>query len=112
MLVTFVSNVILMSSVTNVNKYQYIARPISSVEIQQRVLGMMGSKPSQVKQFFPAATMFLSCIMQRITIPKLCNFQNSVTFHLCMPLLQIGTSVKPTSQVSSPAILVLLIVQN
>jgi hypothetical protein len=109
----YTNRVVLMSSLSAVNQYGYITWCVNCVVAHwTRVLGLMGSNAGQVKTFFifHATAMLLFYIIQRITTPKFCIFQKSITIRHCMALLQVALVSIP--QVCSSTILVLLIAGN
>jgi hypothetical protein len=58
--------------------------------------GVMESNSDEVRIFFfHAATTLLLHIIQRITIPKFCILQKSITVHHCMALLQVSLVLIP-----------------
>jgi hypothetical protein len=92
----YTNHVVLISSLSTVNQYKYVTRHVSSmVAYRTCVLGVMDQNLVKSNIFFPAATMLLFYIVQRITIPKFCIFQKSITILHCMALFQAALVLIP-----------------
>jgi hypothetical protein len=79
--------VFLTSFEGNVNQYEFKTMRVSSVVAYwARINVVMGLNPTKVFFFlFHAAAMLLFYIIQRITIPKLCIFENLLHYIFVQP---------------------------
>jgi hypothetical protein len=105
------NHVVLMSSLTIVNQYEYVPRRVTSVVAYWTLmLGVMRSKPDQVKHSFPCSSHVVILHYTKNLHSKVLYFMKNYNLTSLYGPNASGASVNPTSQVFSSAMLVLLIV--
>jgi hypothetical protein len=91
-----------MSSLNNINQYQYVIRLCGSVVVSYAWGRGIEHSSSLIFLSFNAAITWLFYITQRITLPVFCIFRTSLTIHRCTALLQVALVLTPLHKFVSP----------